>query len=427
VSQHHYDVIALGSSRATRIALTLLAKRGWRTLVLDEAGPAASVQPLSSLHLDRLLENLVSASTKCSPPPFQLISEDIRIDFNGAAPLKEELAREFPEASERIGEFLTDLKSLGNALEESLFDSGGLPSLGIASRLRFSRQLFKKRLTSRKLNKPLDKALEELGDGKVTEAMATLFAGLALVPHETLSVAEAALLWHWATRPGGISPAELDEILENRYRQFRGAQEKLSRLQEFMTEGGRPVGIVLKGGHECTARHYLIGSATALPLLPAFLCDRLKAPETASRTLHAELTGDISPLLAPEVIQAAPFPLRLTFAPSPGNTSCTVQYAAPLQEKAPSEQEIIARLAQVLPFCTINFAGEDLLEHSDDPAGKTAAKAFPAGASPIRCGRQSLLCSETMVLPHLGTLGGVILGLSTANYLLKRLDKKGKT
>ena len=95
--QSHYDVIIIGDSLAARVAAVQLARSGCRVLALEEGLAISPAWFTSSLHLEKLLEQLSGRSCLTPPPSFQVITPTARVDLASRRPLDEVLLREFPE------------------------------------------------------------------------------------------------------------------------------------------------------------------------------------------------------------------------------------------------------------------------------------------------------------------------------------------
>lgn len=422
MSQSHFDVIILGASLASRVTGTLLARGGCRVLTFDEPADRAPGWLHSSLHLERLLERLDGRACLTSPSPFQVLTADSRLEFAHPEAVLSELRREFPADHSTAAGLLCDLRNLGQRLEEALWDSGGLPLSGPASRVRFFKQRLRRRLGRASLTQPLGRRLDGLQQASARTALVALFAGLALTSADRLSVAEAALLWNSAVRGQGVSSSALDDLLLHRYRQFHGQTEKLCRLQALQTEGNRLAGATLKGGGRCRASFFLIGSPedrhlTARHLSPA------APPVRRSLRFTTSLPRDaVSPLLAERVIVGGELPVRLTFSDSGEETVCWVDCAAGDLATATCVAKLQRILAPVLPFATFRLepCSPERPEPETAPSGPPA-KGFPGARGSVRVRDNLLTCHGDGILPSLGTVGEVVTGITVANHLLRTI------
>lgn len=423
MSQKYFDVIILGSSLASRIAGSLLVKGGCRVLTFQDPSEFPSAWLHSSLHLERLLERLDGRSCFASPAPFQVLTADSRLEFLQPSLVERELRREFASGYEEVFSLLRHLQDLGDRLEKSLWESGGVPLLGMASRLRFTHRRLRRRLTRRALGEPLERILGRLSHAPARRALSTLFSGLSLNPVASLSAAEAALLWNSAVRAEGVSSKRLDDLLTRRYDQFHGQTENLSQLQSIQMEGKRISGAVLKEGGRCGGRYFLIGSPAGWNLVQKPLQIAYRSHRYRLRFRTSPLNGRISPMFADSVIPEASFPMRISFSPGEENIAaieCTT--GSPPPENP--EGALNPILKSMFPFASYDLEWAGNSEPLPDCVG-AAKRAFPGATVPLRLRKNLFLCHGCGTLSSLGATGEVVTGISVANHLL-RFMKKGK-
>lgn len=424
MSQKYFDVIVIGDSLAARIAGALLAKGGCRVLTFQEPSEFPPPWLHASLHLERLLERLDGRSCFAPPEPFQILTADSRLELLQPSTLEGELRREFGDGYEQVSGLLNHLQNLGRRIEETLLESGGLPLLGMASRLRFARRGLRRGLTRRALRAPLGNTLAGLRHEPARRAMNTLFAGLSLTPLDRLTVAEAALLWNSAVRAEGVSPARLAELLTRRYGQFNGQTEKLSGLQSLQSEGSRLSGAVLKEGGRCGARYFLIGSPAGWNLLRKPLRIAFRSHFSRLRFRTSPLSGGISPLFADRVIPEASFPVRLGFSSSGEETVAAVECTTGSPPPEKLEDTLGNILKPLFPFASYRLESSGEPESIPDRSGG-ARQSFPGATSSLRLQKNLFVCHGSGVLPSLGATGEVITGLTIADHLLRSI-RRGK-
>lgn len=417
----HYDVIILGESLAARIAAVLLAKSGRRVLAVGSppgTPPGPAWIPVS-LHLERLLELLGGRSCLVSATPFQVLSGSVRLTLHGISALLDELRREFPADSARVENLLRELEDVGNRLETALWESGGLPLTGWASRWRFTCKRLRMGLTAGSLTRPLANRLQAGNSAQTAQALATLFSGLALSPIEHLSVAEGALLWRSFGDSRGISAGALNALLIHRFEQFHGEQAQLVDLQNVQATDSRLCEAAFKNGLRCTAGVFLLGSPDARALLPVeFSAGEAAAPFEALIT-----DGAISPLLTQVVILDGAPPLRLTLVPDPAGGQCRLicRAAAPTNDTVGARFE--ERLSALFPFATLRFepqadvTSELRVQNADRPGRQ---KAFPGATHSLFAAERLLYCCGELLLPALGATGEIMVGVSVANHLQRQ-------
>lgn len=418
MSQKNYDIIIIGESLASRLAAVRLAKQGYRILTFRPGEFAPPKWLFSSLHLENLLESLDGKSCFTPAAPFQVFTPQVRIEVNGRMPLEEELRRELPGAHEPVGMLLAQLAAGGKRLE-TMLQKNGRALLTPASRAL----LKMRRLISRTGLGPLDRPLRahldaSISDSQARQALETLFGGMALTPADELTVAEAALLWHCATRPSGISVSGLDDLLEHRYEQFHGETESIEAIKNIDGDKRKLDGIVLKHGGRCAATCYLLADGTALDLLPGE--KRFADATGVQRRIAAPLDDQLSPLLARRVLVAGEPPLRLAIGKRDGDTACIIdRRSEPLQAGDP-EKYLRQRLTEVFPF-----AEYDVEEAATAEVPHVAARSrrLLGLAEAPRLNRNAWICSGARLLPALGACGETLLGEALALELAKRLKK----
>jgi hypothetical protein len=420
VANTHYDIIILGESLASRIAAVLLARAGRRVLTV---GPAASTPPCPawipvSPHLERLLELLSGRSCLVTAPPFQVLSGPVRLTLHGNTAQLDELRREFPADSARVQTLFDELAEIGNRLETALWESGGLPLTGWASRWRFFYQRLHQGLPRARLLRPLASRLQTGSSAQTTQALAALFSGLSLCPIEDLTVAEGALLWRGFGDSRGISTVALNTLLTHRFEQFQGEQIRLDEVQTLQTVNGRPHELVLNNGRHCTAPQFLLGDRAAGSLLSVEL--RAGEATAAPSPLHARVTdGAISPLFAQIIILDGSPPLRLTLTSDSATSHSRIlcQAAAPPNDRADDQHQ--ERLAALFPFATLRF--DPPAEVANCPVDQPQRqRSFPGAVRSLVAKENLLCCCGGQVLPTLGAIGEILVGVSVANHLQRQ-------
>jgi len=406
MTQTWFDTVILGDSLAGRVAGALVARRGSRVLCLR---PSGELDPpnwfLSSLVLERLLEQLDGASVLTRPQRFQYLADPVRLDFHGRTTLTEELRREYADNAGQTESALGDFTDFGNKLSELLWDTGGLPFAGARARLRFAARSLRRGLGGKRLDQPLRERLDRLVPPAAADLLGGLLPALALTPADRLTVGEAALLWHGAMRPRGVSFAGLDELLLRRFRQFHGEEDDLGRLEAIEGGGRQPLRLAMKNGRPVAAGHLLLAGAS-LPRTP--FPTAVDIPETGphSGSVTIEAGDRLSPILADHVILGGNHPLRLSLAGSPADRRAEVEWAGSWRQS-----ELTDRLRRLMPFVEVDLefppAGD---QGYPAPGLAAAAKRAVAGKNIHWCG--------PMVLPALGTVGEVLAGFSAASTLL---------
>lgn len=422
-ASHHYQVIILGDCLASRIAGVILAKRGCRVLTLQGQRPTGHPWFQSSFHLEQLLESLGGRACFTPPTPFQVITEESRLEINGSSPLDEELRREFPASHREVLTALARFDLLGEELEKVLWRCGGLPLFGVGSRLKFTTRRLFSGLRVKGMMRPLSEVLLPFAGDPAGVALNALFAGLAMAPPEELTVAEGALLWSNAIRSRDVSPSGLDDLLGHRYEQFHGEIGDLTQVQSLDFAGNTLRSAILRSGARCSADHFIIGSPEALPLLPEKLRNKVSvSPRRRTQFLTALDDSLVSPLIAPRVILAGAPPLRLTLTAREAQVHCSIDL--PWQADAADEasvKEIVRRLSpRLFPFGRYTLQASQPLAAEQSGPQKRGAR-FLGASNGMRLRGNLLLCHGPGILPSLAATGEVLAGFSAASQIYRRL------
>ncbi len=154
---------------------------------------------------------------------------------------------------------------MADRLESLFWPDGILPLYGAGSRLQFAWRRLRRGVSGAAAERPLTAELAEFSGTAAGEFLSTLFAALAQMPVERLSVAEGALLWAGAVRERAISPSGLDALLRHRYEQLNGESEDLGTVQSLTAQGRRLTGVLLQNGDRCSADYFLVEGVADYP------------------------------------------------------------------------------------------------------------------------------------------------------------------
>jgi phytoene dehydrogenase-like protein len=226
---HYFDVITIGSEMAGLVAGSLLARRGFRVLVVRDAedpdnyveagytlphlplpvigeGGAAWKRVLAELNLAQSVRRRLVVQR----PPYQVVLPNARID-GGTERHAVELARELPAAQGAIEQFLARAEALGHTLEPLLAQDVTLPPDGFWERRELGR-------IKPQLPAPEEDPLAPLGADDPARALASAPAALTghLFPPSSVSLLRLHDLWRRGAMrlPGGRSA--LRALLEER-------------------------------------------------------------------------------------------------------------------------------------------------------------------------------------------------------------------
>ncbi len=416
MAQSRLNVIILGDSLAARVAASSAAKKGERVLTLSTGRPPAHPWLFLSGALEDFLGRLGGRSCLTTPLPLQIVTASTRTEIHGSLPLADELKREFPAGHLVIEEILSRLEDLGERLEETVKAAGSLPLHGPASRLRFARAAMARRISLRALNRPFCLNLERCADLPSRVFLRALMEGLSLRKAEELTEGEAALLWRSALQPRSISASAFDAFLKQRYEQFHGRTEELSKVASLDVHRGSVDGVTFKDGRRVSADYYLLASPEAIDLLPEPMRPVVSQPPAS---FSAELKEKrVSSLIAPRVILSTELLLRVTLSPVGGGAlACRAQT---LSGTASSTEQVQQQLSTLFPFAALELKQKGApLPSARQPDIRRGLGAFPGAKAGIRMKKNLLNCCARSVFPSLGSVGEVLLGLSCAERIVQ--------
>lgn len=399
MSHKPYDIAVLGGTLSARIAATLLARTGRKVLFLRQREATAPTWFYSSLFLEKLLGLLGGRSCFTAPLPFQVISRRARITLHPDLALDQELHRELGPAAAPALHLLNDLNRLGSQLEELLWAHGGLPWPSLRDRGRFRLQCLRRKIRVQDSEQPLTRLLEPLAE-PARQLLSDLLQGLALVPLEQLTQADAALLWTQAMRPEQLKEPDFSQMLSKRFEQFHGATADLEQLTNLHRDGRRFTGGMFKEGGRFTATTFLLGDLRWRErFAPLDLSGLTSGPATFLHNL-GDLTGQVSPLLKSRVVCGGPLPLRLTLTTHEGRHLGEIQGCGPANPR-----QVQTQLEPVLPFARYP------LPASDAPPADQADSPPPPhlGQLPLKLAGNLYCADSTALLPALGAAGAALL------------------
>ena len=419
MAAEQHDLIVVGGGLSEHIAATLLARQGYRVLQLTSAS-FGGAEPLPCCPvLEKLLTSLDGMHlTRQRSDCFQLITDNVRLELRGPLPLAEELAREFPDHHAAVLALLARLddwgRRLGLLLASTAPDSWWRP----LRRLFLYRRLLRHKLPARRLRQPVIRLLASLPDEGLQQSLTQLLAGICLSAPKRLSVGEAALKWHTATRPEQIALQDLDDLLTERYVEASGSSVPLSGVKEIQYNGKRLQSFTLQDGRCLTARQYLLAPLPEGIKLPSTTASALSvAPEPPHWTVSGPALQR-PPLLARKAILDGDPPLRLTWSMEDCSTNhAIIKPACAAGQSIPSMESLQRRLASLLPFCDFQ------LDEANRPATPVAISGsqWPSCILPRPMGSNALLCHGPSLLPSAGESADLILGQAAAGVLQKRL------
>jgi phytoene dehydrogenase-like protein len=318
-----YDVIVCGGESAGLLAGALLARRGFRVMVLGHEPAAASFEvggvtlstapallpPLDEPPTARVLKELditahVKRKTTTADPAFRLALPGQKLDIlrDGAAQ-ERELARAFGAASGSVATVMDRLRKAARLLDPIFASAITLPPNGFWERREVGR------LRSL-LPKPTTDLFAPLPVEHPFRVMAALPAvhGAALIAHDVGPISEARA-FELARRgehtlEGGL--AALQALLFSRLEMFGADRRERLTPVEVVVRRGRVAGIRVRPREETIGCHHLLLAGSAMGLAAAL------PPETVAahkRPAAARVTGyryGISALVEPEAVADLP-------------------------------------------------------------------------------------------------------------------------
>jgi len=306
-----YDAIVLGPSLGGAFAAALLARRGLRVLWAEHGGPGAAythqgflfptravplpppraLPPLEEALTELGLTTQISRALRPVVPAIQLVLPRHRLDL----PLDDarrlaECTREFGRAGARLAEVVKHLGAAHAATDGFVRSAEALPPSGLLDRWRVRRAV---------KAWPALAAPSPLSDSEPAEhllACATPFlvyqdgAGPLAVQRSL-----GQLLAGPQRYPGGLPG--LHELLRHRFEELGGTLLPLdavqgSGVQALSVEGGRPVGLDVRGSeatHRATFLLSTLDDVELLPLVPESLRTAKAAALRAPPATHAVL------------------------------------------------------------------------------------------------------------------------------------------
>lgn len=410
----HFDIVFLGDSLAARMGAALTAKHGRRVLLLTTPFHIDPWQH-ASLFVDSLINALGSRDlVPAARRPFQVLSGRARIAVDPALPLADELAREFGGAAAAVGTLLDEFERTGTFLAEMLWRHGGLPAAGLRGALAWRWLCLRHQLPLATLARPLAGRLQGL-PGAAGEWLTDLFQGLSLQPLADLTVADAALLWADALRPGAMNGEELLRLLHKRFEQFHGTELRIDEVESLRYTHGH-WSATLPGGRHFQAEQLVLGDlGQALPGGFPLPQHALFPPPGQFRV--APIDGQFSSLLANRVIVGGARPLRLSIVTADGRTAGEISCGS-----GTDEMEARRQLEPVLPFFRQPLEAEPASRRPPAAQSKLRPSLFRL---PLHLGNHLWCVDETRLAPQLGSGGAALLAWSLARHLAPTLDRHG--
>ena len=420
--QSHYDIAIVGNSLAGRLTSALTAKKGCRVLTVSQDSSQPASWFISSLLLERILDFLDGNSCRSASLPFQLITPKQRIDIHPRKPLAEELRRELPDSHLEITNFLDKLFSLGEQIEDMLWDAGGFPTTGVTGRQKFRFRSFRGDVPFHVFRQTLKDRLAGFSDEASRKLLGTLFGGFSLIPPSRLTVAECALIWSGLGRTTGVFQSGLDELLRHRTKQFHGTETDFSELKKIRISKSGRTQLLFAGDRIVTAEHLIIADRATVALF-----EQQATPthnQVHQTLLTAPLGNKVSHLLMPHVIIAGSPPIRLTLEQSPAGIQGRIETAQTDNNNASVVKKVAQKLTPLIPFVDLHPVIQEQSQigvaiRKDDTRSllNASTRLLPGH------GRQYYYAGND-IMPGLGSSGEVLVAVTLCDHLLRACKKQ---
>lgn len=416
MKSHHFDAIIFGNGLAARIAAFLAGKRGRRILMLGDEQPATLPSALPCCyHLEKLLTILgADRSQLQASGNVQLIGERHRLDLVGK-PLDDEWRRELSTGCQNPAQLLQKLDAWGAKLTQRLTAQGPSALFSLRGQIRLAAAAWKPTSDRLSLGASLSCYLERHSDHEACELLKDLFCGLSGLRVEMLSIAQAALLWHWSRLPKIFRGDTFFELLTRRTRQFHVAEMPYTQLESPDWAGRRLQGIRLLDGKNIRANQFILASQDALSFFTVANKKRQQMVCATRPTWKTSaIRGKISPLLAERCILAGRVPLLVTRYDDPEGTHYSIAAGTHINKTSYTCKDIAQRLQPLLPFTDFDIQEVSLPVRNRPHKGYVHLCGLPCSTP-----RHNLLIAiPEWQFPGLGINSEILLGFAMANQLI---------
>ena len=416
MKSHHFDTIIFGNGPAARIAAFLAGRRGRRILICGDDQPATlpSVLPFCH-HLEKLLTIFgTDRSQLQAAGNLQLIAQQHRLDLTGK-PLDDEWRRELTTEDEKPAQLLQKLDIWGAKLAQTLTARNPSALFSLRGQIRLAAVGWKPAHERLSPGASLSRYLERHTNHEAGNLLRDLFCGLSGLSVDMLSMAQAALLWHWTCLPKTFKGDTLSQLLSLRTRQFHVAETPSTQIESLVWSGRRLQGIRLRDGQNIRADQFVLASQDALSF---FTVTNKKYQQMLCATRPTWTTtpirGEASPLLAERFILAGAVPLLVTRYDVPEGVRFLIEAGVHSGERPYTCKDIDQRLRQILAFT--EFHVEEVALPARNRPHKGYVKLCGLPCSMPR--RNLLIAIPGWLFPGSGINSELLLGFAIANQLI---------
>lgn len=415
MKSHHFDAIIFGNGLAARIAAFLAGRRGRRILMLGDDQPATLPPILPCCrHLEKLLTILgTDRSQLQAAGNLQLIGKHHRLDLTGK-PLDDEWRRELTPGCENPAQLLQKLDMWGAKMAHALTAKSPSALFNLRGQIRLAAAGWKPARERLAPGASLSSYLERHTNHEADDLLRDLFCGLSGLDVDMLSIAQAALLWHWSCLPKAFNGDTFSELLSRRTRQFHVTEVAFTQLESLDWDGRRLQGIRLLDGKKIRAGQFILASQEALSFFTVKTKKRQKMHCATRQTWRTTpIRGTISPLLAERFVIAGAAPLLVTRCDFSEEVRFSIE-AGVQTGKLPYTCKGVARRLQPL----LAFTDFDIEEVSLPARIRPHNGYIKLCGLPCSMPRHNLLTAiPEWLFPGLGINSEILLGFAMADQL----------
>ena len=415
MKSHLFDAIIFGNGPTARIAAFLAGRRGRRILICGDEKPATlpPVLPYCG-HLEKLLTTLGADRTQLQTAGnLQLIGKRHRLDLTGK-PLDDEWRRELTPGCENPAQPLQKLDMWGAKLALALTAKSPSALFSLRGQIRLAAAGWKPARERLSPGASLSSYLERHTNHEANDLLRDLFCGLSGLPVDMLSIAQAALLWHWTCLPKTFNGDTFSDLLSRRTRQFHVVEIPYTQIETLAWAGRRLQGIHLRDGKDIRAKKFILANQDALSFFTVASKKRQQMLCATRPTWRTTLIGGkISTLLAERFVLAGAVPLLVTRCDFPEGIRFSIESDVHNGKLPYTCKDIDQRLRPLLAFTEFD------VEEAPQPERKRPHRGyFKLCGLPCSMPRHNLLIAiPEWLFPGLGINSEILLGFAIADQL----------